>query len=180
MAQRLGSARDMAGRQREYETIYISKPDVATETLATMNAKVRTVIEEAKGRLLKIENWGKRKMAYKIAKQGRGVYVFFHYLGTAGTVEEIERNLRIQDAVIRTYSVKIGENIDPAARTSTVTDESFAAAATPGPDRDDTVTSLPERSFGEDEEGAFDFEEAVFGELGTKGDKGEKSQGDKR
>lgn len=167
---RTGSSRDIRGRQREYETIYILRPDVTNDGIGAVNAKVRGVIEAGGGRLLKIDNWGKRKLAYEVAKNSRGVYLFLHYLGTAGVVEELERNLRLQEAVIRTYSVKIAENIDPATRTSEVTDENFAAAGTPGPDRDDVVTAPSERPFGDDEEGAFDFEEAVFGELdGNKG-----------
>jgi small subunit ribosomal protein S6 len=168
--ERRTSCRDMAGRKREYETIYILKPDVSADMLGAVNTKMRQVIEGQGGQLLKIDNWGKRKLAYEVAKNSRGVYLFLHYLGTAGVVEELERNLRLQEAVIRTYSVKIAENIDPATRTSEVTDENFAAAGTPGPDRDDVVTAPSERPFGDDEEGAFDFEEAVFGELdGNKG-----------
>jgi len=167
--QRIGSARDMAGRKREYETIYILKPDVTSEVLGSVNAKMRSVIEGQGGKLLKIDNWGKRKLAYEVAKQSRGVYLFLHYLGTAGLVDELERNLRLQDAVIRAYSVKIAENVDPGVRTSEVTDESFAQAGTPGPDRDEVVTAPVERPFGDEEEGAFDFEEAVFGELDGKG-----------
>jgi len=127
---RAPSARDMAGRKREYETIYILRPDSTTDVIAQVNQKIRTVIETGGGTLLKVDNWGKRKLAYEVKKQLKGIYLFFAYLGTAGIVEEVERNLRLTDSVIRYYSVKMGENIDPAVRVT---------------------------------EGAFDFEEAVFG-----------------
>jgi hypothetical protein len=89
------------------------------------------------------------------------------YLGPPGLVEEIERNLRLTDNVIRHYSVKMEENVDPATRTSEVTDELFANAAVPGPDEEAIATGQAgARPFGEeDEEGAFDFEEAVFGKV---------------
>ncbi len=69
--------------------------------------------------------------------------------------------------MIRQYSVKIAENVDPATRTSEVTDELFANASVPGPDEEAIATGQAgARPFGdEDEEGAFDFEEAVFGKV---------------
>ena len=161
---RVGSSRDMAGRKREYETIYILRPDSTSDVIAQVNQKVRGVIEAGGGNLLKIDNWGKRKLAYEVKKQLKGIYLFFSYLGTAGLVEEVERNLRLTDSVIRYYSVKIAENVDPAARTSEFTEEAFTKAATPGPDEEEIATGQANvRSPFDEEEGAFDFEEAVFG-----------------
>jgi len=71
------------------------------------------VVEAGGGTLLKIENWGRRKLAYEVKKQLKGIYIFFRYLGSPGLVEEVERNLHLTDSVIRQYSVKIGENVDP-------------------------------------------------------------------
>jgi small subunit ribosomal protein S6 len=162
--QRLGSARDMAGRKREYETIYILRPDSTSDVIAQVNQKVRGVIEAGGGVLLKIDNWGKRKLAYEVKKQLKGIYLFFSYLGSAGLLEEVERNLRLTDSVIRYYSVKIAENVDPAARTSEFSEEAFTKAATPGPDEEEIATGQANvRSPFDEEEGAFDFEEAVFG-----------------
>jgi small subunit ribosomal protein S6 len=161
---RLGSARDMAGRKREYETIYILRPDSTNDVIAQVNGKVRTLIETGGGTLLKVDNWGKRKLAYEVKKQLKGIYLFFSYLGTAGLVEELERNLRLTDSVIRYYSVKMAENVDPTARASEFTEEAFTKAATPGPDEEEIATGQANvRSPFDDDEGAFDFEEAVFG-----------------
>jgi small subunit ribosomal protein S6 len=162
---RYGSSRDIPGRKREYETIYILRPDIANEAVGAVNTKVRGVIEAGGGTLLKVENWGKRRLAYEVQKQMKGMYLFFSYLGTAGLVEEVERNLRLTDSVIRTYSVKIADNVDPATKTSEVTDETFAKAATPRPDEEEIATGQANLRavFGDDEDGAFDFEEAVFG-----------------
>jgi small subunit ribosomal protein S6 len=161
------SCRDIPGRVREYETIFILKPDVTNEVIGATNSKIRGVLETGGGTLLKIENWGRRKLAYEVKKQLKGIYIFFRYLGNPGLVEEIERNLRLTDSVIRQYSVKIAENVDAATRTSEVTDELFANASVPGPDEEAIATGQAgARPFGdEDEEGAFDFEEAVFGKV---------------
>ena len=163
---RTPSSRDMAGRKREYETIYILRPDSTTDVIAQVNLKIRGIVEAGGGTLLKVDNWGKRKLAYEVKKQLKGIYLFFSYLGTAGLVEEVERNLRLSDSVIRYYSVKIAENVDPAARTSELTEEAFTKASTPGPDEEEIATGQAQvRSPFEDEEGAFDFEEAVFGSV---------------
>src|SRR6185503_9763514 len=97
--QRLGSARDMAGRKREYETIYILRPDSTSDVIAQVNQKVRGVIEAGGGTLLKIDNWGKRKLADEVKKQLKGIYLFFSYLGTAGLVEEEERAFDFEEAM---------------------------------------------------------------------------------
>jgi small subunit ribosomal protein S6 len=161
--QRLGSARDMAGRKREYETTYILRPDSTNDVIAQVNTKARTVIEAGGGTILKVDNWGKRKLAYEVQKQLKGIYLFFKYLGPAGLVEELERNLRLTDSVIRYYSVKIAENVDVASRTTEFSEEAFTKASTPGPDEEEIATGQAQRSPFEDDDGAFDFEEAVFG-----------------
>ena len=104
-AQRLGSARDMVGRKREYETIYILRPDSTNDVIAQVNTKVRGLIETGGGNLLKIDNWGKRKLAYEVQKQLKGIYLFFSYLGTAGLVEELEQQQRKRRAETGTRSV---------------------------------------------------------------------------
>jgi small subunit ribosomal protein S6 len=161
------SCRDIPGRTREYETIFILKPDVSNEVIGATNTKIRGVLEAGGGTMLKVENWGRRKLAYEVKKQLKGIYIFFRYLGNPGLVEEVERNLRLTDVVIRQYSIKMAENVDPATRTSEVTDETFANASVPGPDEEAIATGQAgARPFGdEDEEGAFDFEEAVFGKV---------------
>ena len=140
---------------------------MTNEVIGATNSKIRGVLEAGGGTLLKIENWGRRKLAYEVKKQLKGIYIFFRYLGNPGLVEEVERNLHLTDSVIRQYSVKIAENVDPATRTSEVTDELFANASVPGPDEEAIATGQAgARPFGEeDEEGAFDFEEAVFGKV---------------
>ena len=166
---RYGSSGDIPGRKREYETIFILRPDLANDAISAVNTKVRTVVEGGGGKLLKIENWGRRKLAYEVKKQLKGIYLFWRYLGDPGLVEEVERNLRLSDQVIRYYSVKTGSNVDVATTATDVTDETFANASVPGPDEEAIATGQAgARPFGDDdEEAGFDFEEAVFGSSDT-------------
>jgi small subunit ribosomal protein S6 len=132
--------RDEPGTQREFETIFILRPDTNQDGIHGVNSKVRGVIDQLGGRLVKLDNWGKRKLAYEVKKQMKGIYLYWRYLGSAGLVEEIERNLKMLDAVIRFYTVKVDENVNPTARPETVDEEAFTKAATTVPDEEELVT----------------------------------------
>jgi small subunit ribosomal protein S6 len=144
--------RDEPGTQREFETIFILRPDTNQDGIQLVNTRVRSVIDQMGGKLLKLDNWGKRKLAYEVKKQLKGIYLYWQYLGTPGVVEEIERNLRMLDAVIRYYTVKVDEDVDPNARPQGVDDETFNKAATTVPDEEELVTgAAPMPRFDEDD-----------------------------
>jgi small subunit ribosomal protein S6 len=150
------SMRDEPGTQREYETIFILRPDTNQDGITSVNTRVRSVIEQKGGKILKLDNWGKRKLAYEVKKQLKGIYLYWQYLGTAGTVEEIERNLRMLDPVIRYYTVKVDEDIHPEARPSAVDEETFTKAATTVPDEEELVTGAAQTKGFEDEDSDLD------------------------
>ena len=62
---------------RRYETILIAHVDLAEDDLTALIDRCRTIITEQKGILVKVERWGKRKLAYLIKKQPRGFYILF-------------------------------------------------------------------------------------------------------
>jgi small subunit ribosomal protein S6 len=147
------SMADEPGTQREYETIFILRPDTNLEGITLVNGRVRGVIDTAGGRVIKLDNWGKRKLAYEVKKQLKGIYLYWQYLGTAGVVEEIERNLRMLDSVIRYYTVKVDENVDPTARPAAIDEETFNKAASTVPDEEELVTgAAPMPRFDDDED----------------------------
>jgi len=146
------SMRDEPGTQREYETIFILRPDTNQDGIQLVNTRVKHVIEELGGRVIKLDNWGKRKLAYEVKKQLKGIYLYWQYLGTSGVVEEIERNLRMLDSVVRYYTVKVDEDVDPTARPQAVDEETFNKAATTVPDEEELVTgAAPMPRFDEDD-----------------------------
>ncbi len=154
------SMRDEPGTQREFETIFILRPDTNQDGIQLVNGRVRQVIDQMGGRVIKLDNWGKRKLAYEVQKQLKGIYLYWQYLGTPGVVEEIERNLRMLDNVIRYYTVKIDENVDPNARPAAVDDEAFLKAATTVPDEEELVTGAAQLPrFADDDDIDLDSEE---------------------
>ena len=66
---RLQSQRDTPNSAREYETIYILRPNTPNEGVAEVNTKVKAVIEGLGGKIVKVDNWGKRRLAYEVAKE---------------------------------------------------------------------------------------------------------------
>jgi small subunit ribosomal protein S6 len=99
-------------RSKEYETIYILRSDVDADTAEKVQARVAEVVDREAGRLVKVEAWGRRKLAYPVAKQKKGVYVYVKYVGKGGLVSEVERNLKLSDAVIKFQTVLLDEHVD--------------------------------------------------------------------
>ena len=116
MATALKSMADAPGTKREYETIFILRPDTPNESIAQINARIRGVIEALEGNLLKLDNWGKRKLAYEVKKQLKGIYLYWQYLGSSGLVSEVERNLRLLDPVIRYCTTVVDSDINQIGR----------------------------------------------------------------
>ena len=100
---------------REYETIYILRSDVDSAGAEKVVDRAKDVIARLEGTLTKLDNWGKRKLAYPIRKSSRGIFVYLKYVGYSDLVAELERNLRLLDEVVRFQTVLLTEDIDPAS-----------------------------------------------------------------
>lgn len=105
------------GRAKEYETIYVLRSDVDAEAAERVQGRVADALEREQGKLVKVESWGRRKLAYPIGKQRKGVYVYLKYVGGGGLVAEVERNLKLQDVVVKYMTVQTAEAVDIAAIT---------------------------------------------------------------
>ena len=138
---RLQSLRDTPNTSREYETIYILRPNTPNEGVSEVNTRIKGVIEGMGGKVIKVDNWGKRRLAYEVAKERKGIYLYWQYLAQPGVVEECERNLRMLDSVIRYLTVKIDEDVDVIARPSEIDDASYEKAAQTAADEEDLFLS---------------------------------------
>lgn len=96
---------------REYEVIYVLAPNADNAEAERINAKVSEVVSSFGGKLLKLDNWGRRKLAYPIRKNSRGIFVYTKFVAKAGVVAEIERNLRIADSVLRYQSNLLDKSV---------------------------------------------------------------------
>jgi small subunit ribosomal protein S6 len=154
---RLESLRDAPGTSREYETVYILRPNTANDGVAEVNTKVKGIIEGLGGKVIKVDNWGKRRLAYEVSKERKGIYLYWRYLASPGVVEETERNLRMLDNVIRYMTVKVDENVVADARPTEVDESTYEKAAATAADEEDMFLSR-----GADEPSASDDDEDDF------------------
>lgn len=95
-----------------YETTYISKPDTGEDAQRNFLEKLKGIIKAHGGEVIAVEDWGRRRLAYPIQKETRGVYTHVVYSGNNTLVAELERNLRINEQVVRFLTVKITDEID--------------------------------------------------------------------
>jgi small subunit ribosomal protein S6 len=102
---------------REYETVFLVKPDLTDENVDKVKEKVRSIVNRDGGKFLRFTIWGKKKTMYPIAKQPRAIYIHAHYLGPSKLVAEVERNLHNFDEVTRYMSKRLADDVDPSTRT---------------------------------------------------------------
>ncbi len=100
--------------QREYETIYILRTDIADDAAVAFITKMKGVVEKEGGKHLKITNMGRRKLAWERNKQQKGMFVHHRYLGKPGIVAEFERNLAIEEAVMLRQTIVLNKQANPA------------------------------------------------------------------
>jgi small subunit ribosomal protein S6 len=160
---------------REYETIYILRPDTVNDKVAELNQKVRTIIESFGGKVMAVDNWGKRKLAYEIKKELKGIYLYWQYLGTADVVSEFERNMRMLDAVIRYMTVINKTDVDPGSAESTVNDETYSKASQTAADEEELMMRRSDTPEGEDQATDEFSGEPGSGEFDTSADDGDRT-----
>jgi len=97
---------------RRYETFIILDPDLAAEQRLPVLARVTDLMAPMGGYLIRVDEWGSRKLAYPIAKKERGYYVRFDFCGTGQMVNEMERFFRIDERVLKHMSVLLDPNPD--------------------------------------------------------------------
>ncbi|MBN2358119.1 MAG: 30S ribosomal protein S6 [Deltaproteobacteria bacterium] len=101
---------------REYETIYVLKPDLEDSKVIEVAERMRGVVEQQGGKSIKIHNWGKKKLAYEVDKVQKGVYIYHHYLGGPRLVAEYERVLKIMDEALIYQTARLADAVDANSR----------------------------------------------------------------
>jgi small subunit ribosomal protein S6 len=96
---------------KRYETLFIVQSELSSEDITAIIDRYSKIITDMKGTILKVERWGKRKLAYLIRKQSRGFYILIDFAGKREIVAEVERILKFDDKVLKYMSVKIADGI---------------------------------------------------------------------
>jgi small subunit ribosomal protein S6 len=90
--------------------MYIASPETAEDEITKFNDAITGIVEKDGGTIIKVENWGRRRMAYTINKKNEGYYVLFEIEGSGQEIAEIERRMRVNDLVMRYMTVRVDED----------------------------------------------------------------------
>lgn len=91
---------------KAYELLFFVAPSIAEETRVNVMNRIEKTITDAQGTIDNIDNWGKRKLAYEINGLLEGDYTLIDFHADPANVAELDRVLRITDAVVRHMIVK--------------------------------------------------------------------------
>ena len=97
---------------RYYETLYIINPNLAEEDYRAVVAKFTDAVEKNKGVVTKVDEWGKKTLAYDIKKFDKGFYVLLQYCGESGLTAELKRELSLDDRILKYQTIKLSDNAD--------------------------------------------------------------------
>ena len=97
---------------RHYETVYLVRAEALDPDCEAIKKRLTDAIENGKGKVVRWENWGKRKLAYELQKQQKANYFYVNFVMQQDTVSEIDRNLRIIEQVLQFQTVRIAETVD--------------------------------------------------------------------
>jgi len=105
---------------REYETVFITQPNLPESQLKQMVERMGSLIERHSGRLFYARNMGRKTLAYPIRKQTKGIYTCLDYAAAGDAVKELERSMRLDENVLRFLTVVKREEVDIEARAAEI------------------------------------------------------------
>jgi small subunit ribosomal protein S6 len=101
---------------RIYEELFIVRPDLPEEETDQLIERLTALIAGQGGNVDKVDKWGVRKLAYRVQKRTEGYYVLLQFTAKPETVRELERQLRVQDQVMKFITVRIDEKLKKIAK----------------------------------------------------------------
>ena len=125
-----------------YETLFVVKPTLTEEEIAATITKVKDILAKEGAELVGTNDMGMRKLAYPVEKHARGYYTVLFYKAEGTIINELERNLKISEDVIKFLSVKYSKNKEltqfdklvAAANKSAAQEVEAKPAETPAPE----------------------------------------------
>jgi small subunit ribosomal protein S6 len=90
-----------------YEHVFLARQDITPQQIDQMIEQYRNVIEENGGQVVSFENWGLRSLSYRIKKNRKAYYVFMNINASANILLEVERQMRINEDIIRFLSIRV-------------------------------------------------------------------------
>lgn len=92
-----------------YETMFICRQDMTPDAVSDLSKNLEAVIKDGEGKVEKTANWGLKTLAYKIQKNKKGYYVLMDINAPAPAVLEMERQIRINEDILRYMTIRVEE-----------------------------------------------------------------------
>ncbi len=129
---------------RKYETFFIVDPDLADEAAANLDDKLQAIVSSNGGTVVSYVPWGKKRLAYPLKKRSRGSYILMEFGAGAQLVAELERNMRLDERVLKFITVKQQDFFDPAKELAPEAEEETAAEEATAAPESGAAESSPE------------------------------------
>lgn len=94
-------------RMRKYETTFIVNPELEEAMITEVIDKVQEIITTNDGEVVKVDNWGVKRLAYEIEKRRSGYYSCMQFNGQTNTIEELKRNFRIMENLMKYIIIRL-------------------------------------------------------------------------
>ena len=104
---------------RQYELIYVLKPDAPENEVNNLHGQVVEVVDRLGGKIDKTDQWGRRKLAYEIGHHKEGFYVLEVISGSGELMKELDRRLKVTEGLLRHLIVRVDESTIKADRART-------------------------------------------------------------
>lgn len=98
---------------RYYETLYLTNPELSDEEYKEVLNKFNGVVEKDGGTLIKAQEWGKMSLAYQVKKFNHACYVLLRYCAEPGAVATLERELGLDERVLKYQTILLEKGVDP-------------------------------------------------------------------
>ena len=126
---------------RIYEELFIIRPDATEEEINPFLEQIKTTITSGHGTVDKLDNWGVRRLAYRVKKRNEGIYVLIVFSGPASMVHEVERRMRVSDLVLKFINVRIDEKLKKIEKRKKIREK--RAARKPAPQVSSPAAAAP-------------------------------------
>jgi small subunit ribosomal protein S6 len=97
---------------QKYETLVLMSPELGSEARQELQDTMSGIIERDGGKVLVVDDWGIRELAYPVQKVMRGYYIRLEYALPGEFVAELERNIRIADGIFKFLTVKLADHYE--------------------------------------------------------------------
>ena len=131
---------------RVYEILFIADPNLGEPEVLALTTTIQGFAEKEGAKIQKVEQWGKKRLAYLIGKHREGSYVLVVAEGKASMMKEVERRIRVTDGVVKFMTVRVDEELKKAdrRRSRRAADDEKRKARGPVAPRPGSMPSVPD------------------------------------